>query len=143
MQKKDNKTRALYESIMREVAQTVKCRLNEADEEKVMLPPKPWMLEVEMIGATSDNSTKRKFYVQMDECPIVSGTKKLTDAAIDYVFRHFSKVLGFDSKKRIAYNNGGYWRWRIIAEGDNAFKMNMLLKKRAEIDKQLRELQNQ
>ena len=31
MQKKDNKTRALYESIMREVAQTVKRRLNEAD----------------------------------------------------------------------------------------------------------------
>lgn len=38
MQKKDNKTRALYESIMREVAQTVKRRLNEADQGVLQKP---------------------------------------------------------------------------------------------------------
>ena len=126
----------MYNKIMENISQQVIKSLNES--EQSILPPKPWMVEVEMIDGTG-NSRKKKFYLQMGETPIIPKTMKLTDEAIKRIAA--KNVYLFD-ESRLKSNNGGHWRWTIVAEGDNAYLLNNLYKQRNEIDKKIKELLN-
>ena len=134
----ESEKREIYNKVMSNISKKVIKSLNEGEEHS-LVPPKPWIVEVEMIDGSGENFHKKKFYVQMDESPIVPETMKLTDKAIKQIAARNIYLFDVD---RLKSNNGGYWRWRIIAEGDNAFELNRLYKQRNEIDKKIKELLN-
>ena len=133
----ESEKREIYNKVMENISKKVIKSLNEGEEHS-LVPPKPWIVEVEMIDGTG-NSRKKKFYLQMDETPIIPKTMKLTDEAIKRIAA--KNVYLFD-ESRLKSNNGGHWRWTIVAEGDNAYLLNNLYKQRNEIDKKIKELLN-